>query len=120
MTAISFYPLKWEVPLNPKDEVDYTFNLLGNLLEVGEAPTSWDLVLSDASIAAGLTMGSGPYAKSLSGTIITVWFSIDPARQADTAFDGIGCWLDMTVSVDTNHSPPRARERTLMLRVARQ
>lgn len=118
--AITFSPMKWTQPLNPEDEVDYTFDLQGTLLEVGEGVTSWDLVLSVASIAAGLTLGSVAYVKTLTGTIVKVWFSIDPVHQDDAAFNGTGTWLDMEVSVVTNNTPPRIRSRTLLLRVSRQ
>lgn len=118
--TITLSPMKWTQPLNPKDEVDYTFDLQGTLLEVGEGVTSWDLVLSAASIAAGLTLGSAAYVKTLTGTVIKVWFSIDSAKINSTAFDGIGTWLDMEVSIVTNNTPPRPRSRTLLLRVSRQ
>jgi hypothetical protein len=118
--AITLSPLKWDQPLDPGDEVDYTFDLSGRLLEVGETVQTWNITLSDASIAAGLVLGSGDYAPSINGTVLKFWFSIDPARVADSAFDGIGVWLDMVVDITTTNTPPRVRNRTLLLRVCHQ
>lgn len=117
--AIPLSPLKWSQALNPGDEVDYTFDLAGNLLETGEAVASWSLTLSAASIAAGLQTGTGQYASSLTGTVLRFWFSINPSHIADSDFDGTGSWLDMTVEVTTNNSPPRIRNRTLLIHVSR-
>lgn len=118
--TISLNPLKWLQALNPGDEVDYTFDLAGNLLETGETVQSWSLTPSAASLAAGLILGSGQYTSSLTGTVLKFWFSIDPAHVSDTDFDGTGVWLDMTLEVTTTNAPPRIRNRTLLLRVARQ
>lgn len=118
--SISLSPLKWSQALNPGDEVDYTFDLAGNLLETGETVDVWSLTPSLASIAAGLIVGSGAYASALTGTVLKFWFSIDPAHVDDTTFDGTGTWLDMTVEVTTTNAPPRIRYRTLLLRVSRQ
>lgn len=115
-------PLQWLQPLDPRDEVDYTFQLMGTLLETGETVSdgNWALTPSAETIAAGLIVGSGPYASSLSGTQLTFWFSVAPAHVDDVAFNGTGIWLDFDLEVTTNNTPPRIRNRTLLLRVARQ
>jgi hypothetical protein len=125
-------PLKWTQPLNPKDEVEYTFDMAGRILETGETVDAWTLTFSDASIAAGLVEGTGEYATALgaivngefqidpNGTILRIWFSIDPTHQNDSAFDEAGIWLDMNVHVTTTNDPPRIRDRTLLLRICRQ
>lgn len=117
---IALTPLRWDVPLNPGDKDDYTIDLMGRLLETGEGVSTWSLTLSATSIAAGLVLGSGAYATSLTGTVLRIWFSIDPAHVADAAFDGLGTWLDMQVQVTTNNTPARIRNRTLLLRVCRE
>lgn len=129
--TVSLSPLKWQAALDPSDKVDYTIDLVGRLLEVGETVQSYTLTLSAASTAAGLTIGSGAYATALgsivngvftagSGTVLRIWFSIDPTHVNDTAFDGTGVWLDIQLQVTTTNSPARIRDRTLLLRVCRQ
>lgn len=129
--TVALAPLKWDSALNPEDQVDYTIDLVGRLLEVGETVQSYTLTLSAASIAAGLLIGSGAYATALgsvtngiftagAGTVLRIWFSVDPTHQADTDFAGTGVWLDMQLKVITTNTPPRTRERTLLLRVCQQ
>jgi hypothetical protein len=129
--TVALTPLKWDAALNPEDQVDYTIDLVGRLLEVGETVQSYTLTPSDTSVAAGLLIGSGPYASALgsitngiftagSGTVLRIWFSINSTNQANVGFFGTGVWLDMQLKVVTTNTPPRTRERTLLLRVCQQ
>lgn len=119
--AIALSALEWSQALNPGDTVDFDVDLTGRLLEVGETVASYTLTLSAASIAAGLVLGTGSYASSQpTATSLLFWFSIASGHVADSAFDGTGAVLDMELLVTTTNVPPRIRQRTLLLHVARQ
>jgi hypothetical protein len=120
--AIPSTAFKWSTAMDPTDVTDYLFDVTG-LLDTAnnEGVSSYTLTLASESVALGLTIGTGAYATSSPSTnVYRVWFSIDPAYQSNGAFDGGGTSLPMTLTITTNSSPARTRQRTLVLPVAQQ
>jgi hypothetical protein len=110
--------------MDPKDQVDYEIDLTGTveepgMLEDGEECASFDLTLLAESVAVGLELGTGSRAPVLINTNkgIRVWFEVDSAEWGNAAFDGAGATLPMELTVTTNTSPSRRRQRTLVLEV---
>lgn len=127
------YP--WTQIMDPADQVEYVVDLRGvdglatdGLLEPGELMDSWELVLGAESVALGLEVGTGDYAPTnpLDGdgnplvTSLLFWFSVDPEMQDDAAYSGEGAQLPMELTIVTNSTPARTRQRTLVLKVAQR
>ena len=112
--------------MDPADVVDYELGLGPDggddaLLEEGEQVADWTLTLSAEAVALGLEVGTGDYAPSQpTPTSFRFWFSVDALLQDDAAFDGAGASLAMELTIETDSTPARTRQRTLVLQVAQQ
>lgn len=114
--AIPPTALVWEEPMDPYDVVDYTIDttpLLSDLEDVA----SYTVVPLAESELLGLEVGTAEYAPSITDNVILVWLQVDPAFQANPAFSGAGQTLPLEVSITTNSSPPRKRQRTVVVKV---
>jgi hypothetical protein len=112
----------WDEQMDPKDVVDYVVDVSG-LLDTanGEGIASYTLTLNAEATALGLTLGTAGYAISQpTPTSYRIWFSISAGFQSNAAFDGTGTSLPMELTITTNSTPARTRQRTLVLKVAQQ
>jgi phage tail tape-measure protein len=115
----------WTQEMDPADIVDYQVTLAGTggLLETGETIASYTLTMSAEGAALGVTIGSvGSYAPSLinSSTGVKLWLSVGSGFQSNAAFSGTGVSVGIELTVVTNSSPARTRQRTLVVKVAQQ
>jgi hypothetical protein len=114
----------WGRTLDPTDLGDYVASLVGGtipLLQDGETFETYTLVPSAEAVALGLTIGDADgYEPVADGETLTIWLSIDEALRGDAAFDGEGVSLPLELTVETDSSPPRRWQRTLVVRVAHQ
>ena len=107
----------WTQSMDPYDILDYTINCAG-LLEGGELIGSFTLQPLSEAIALGLNIkNSGGYTtKLIDGTSINFWAEIIEEEQGNPKFAG-GVVLPMELTVITNSTPPRKKQRTLAIRV---
>ena len=116
--AIPTTAIVWAESMDPYDVLDYEADVT-NLLD-GSEVASFSVAPTAESLLAGLKVGTAEYAPLLSSKIIRVWFSINNANQGDPLFDGTGATLPVEISVTTNSTPPRKRQRTFVLKVAQR
>jgi hypothetical protein len=123
--AIPSKAVKWPEAMDPADLVDFTIDLRDAakpLLEPGEAVAVFDLVLPVEAVALGLVIeqGSGRDPVLISGgDSVRLWLSIDGPMREDPAFDK-GASLPVQITVTTDSSPSRRRQRTLLVEVIQQ
>lgn len=108
---------------DPYDRVEYLLNLDGTtgILETGEGVASYTVAVTAEAAALGLTIGTGDWAPSQpTATQIQFWIEVDSGFQSNAAYDDAGVDLGVEVSVTTNSTPARRRQRTCAIRVAQQ
>lgn len=119
--AVPAKAAKFAVEMDPAELLDFQLNLRGEklkLLAEGEICASYTLTLYPEAAALGFAIKTtGLYAPNNDGEVITVWFETDPSFWGNAAFDGNGTTFAMELTVNTDHSPPRRRQRTLILGV---
>lgn len=104
--------------IDPDDTVDFTFAITAgdassNLLQTGESVASYTLALTPESVAAGLQlMTGGGYGPCYSNYLFTFWVSVDPSKRQQAIFSA-GATLGVELTVVTDNTPPRVRNRTL-------
>jgi hypothetical protein len=106
--------------LDPHEELDWMAPC-SPLLELGEQIDSFEVVVLPEAAALGLTIMSGSgrdIALAENDTGIVMWLTIDDAFVGDAAFEGAGTALGMEVTIVTNSTPPRTRNRTFVVQVA--
>lgn len=114
--AIPATALVWAESMDPYDVVDYAVDCTA-ILDEGENIASYTVVPYAESTLLGLTTGTGAYATSLSGKILTIWLSVQAAKQEDPAFLGAGTSLPISLSITTSSTPARKKQRTLVVKV---
>ena len=118
--AIPTTATTWADTMDPSDLVDYTVDF-ANVLDVGESISTYTITPLSESTLLGLTVNTtGGYSNSLVGSKITMWLSIASANQSDAAFSGAGTSLPIEVAIVTNSTPPRKRQRTVVVKVAQK
>lgn len=108
----------WTPTMDPGDVVDYTIDLSAQdtLLGAGENVASFTATVLSEGIAVGFELGSGAYAPTNVGNVITLWFQVNPANQADAAFtDGVAVPIEL--EFDTDSTPARTYQRTFVVNV---
>jgi hypothetical protein len=107
----------WAQPMDPADRVDFIVQF-GDLLTGGEVIETATVTVLPEAAALGLTIitdaAHGP--SILNDTNIEIWFEIDDALQSDPAFNP-GASLPVQITVDTDATPPRRFQRTMVVRV---
>jgi hypothetical protein len=102
--------------LDPTDILDFQIDL-APILEIGEGITSCTATLPTESVLLGLEIKTtAGYATTLTGTILRIWLGIIPAEQANSAFVA-GVTLPIIITVTTNATPPRVKQRTVAVKV---
>lgn len=110
-------------PMDPYDRVDFLLTLDGadGMLEAGEGVASYTLTLLAEATALGLTIGTAAYAPSQpNAQSLRFYLEVDSGFQANAAFDGDGVTLGLELSITTDSTPARRRQRTIGVKVAQQ
>ena len=108
--------------LDPQEELDFKINL-SDLLEEGEAIDSWTLEPLPEATALGLTIMSGSGRDAVltdNATSVTFWLEVAEAFQDNAAFANGGTALPLQITVVTDASPARTRQRTFNVTVAQR
>ena len=107
----------WAETMDPYDVVDYKVDL-SPLLATGEAIASFTVLTLTESDLLGLTVGTSTYAPVLDAATnnITIWLSIAAGFQANAAFV-LGMTLPIEISIITDSSPSRRKQRTVAVKV---
>lgn len=106
--------------LDPHEELDWVAPC-APLLELGEQIDSFTVDLLPEAAALGLTVMSGSgrdIGLAENDTAIRMWLTIDDAFVANGSFEGTGTALGMEMTIVTNSTPPRTRNRTFAVQVA--
>jgi hypothetical protein len=109
--------------LDPHEILDFTFDAKP-LLEAGEAIAAgtWTIEVLPEGVAMGLvimTGGGRDPALAEANTQIDFWLEIHNDFKTDPEFEA-GIDLPFEVTVPTNASPNRVRQRTCVVRVVQQ
>jgi len=113
-------------PLDPKDILDQKVNLRQDdsdqtFLQPNESAASFTLVATAEATAAGLQiMTGGQRDPALSGNMVRFWLQIASGMQENAAFNGAGLTLGIELTITTNSTPSRTKQRTLAFQVAQQ
>ncbi len=113
-------------PMDPADIEHFTITITSasdgtGLLNDGEDVADYTLALTAEAIAAGLIIKEGDgYETELNGRSIGFWLEVDAEKQADAAFTGAGLALGLEVTVTTTATPPRVKQKTVVVQVAQQ
>jgi hypothetical protein len=118
---------KFEQTMDPTDLVDFEIDVTGRILEVGELASSYTLTLLAEAVALGLKvaegvadLGNAAYAPQLvTGNKIQFWLYVEAANRNDAAYTA-GVTLGMELTVNTNNTPPRRRQRSFSVEVVHQ
>ena len=105
----------WEEIMDPYDIVDYKIDL-STLLATGEEIASYSINIPAESQLYGLTLGTGTRAPSLNLMNLTLWLQVDSAFQSDPKFIK-GLTLPIEVTIVTNSTPSRRKQRTVAVKV---
>ena len=102
--------------LDPSDLLDYQIDV-SSLLETGESISTFTLTVPAESVLLGLTLNTtGGYATTLASNKIQFWVSIDPSKQGNAAFNSVAV-LPLELSIVTNSTPARKKQRTVAIQV---
>lgn len=112
---------RWRAPFDPSDRAPFAIDWSG-LLNSGEMIASIQkITMSAAGAALGVEIdtstGRAPIIDEAGGKITQCWFLVDPAFQADPAFQNGGVQIGLSVLVRTDSDPFKEYERTGVLQV---
>jgi len=117
--AIPLTAAVWEETMDPCDFVDYGVEYR-DLLQDDEEVTRFTVSLLTESTLLGLQLGTGPHAPKIDDEMVTIWLSVDPAKQEDAVYQGTGVNLPIEFTFFTNSQPERRRQRTAVVRVVQK
>lgn len=113
-------------PIDPADTEFFTIELTQGLtgtelLVPGENVASFSLSVTAEAVAAGLQIKTGSgYATTLNALQITFWACVGVSHQADAGFSGTGLALGIELTITTDATPPRVKQKTVVIQVAQQ
>jgi len=91
------------------------------LLDHGEDIASYTVTVTAEGGAAGLGIKEGGgYAITLLDDIVELYFEVAADMQSDPMFDGAGVSLPVELSLTTTATPPRKKQKTVLVKVAQQ
>lgn len=91
------------------------------LIMPGESIASFLFAVTAEAAAAGLRiMTEDNRAPTLTGLLLRFWLAVDPSMLGAAAFSGAGIDLGLELSVKTNSVPYRAKQKTIVVKVAQQ
>jgi hypothetical protein len=105
--------------MDPTDRVDFliVLNAAGGLLESGEGVSNYTLTVRSEGVALGLTISTGAWSPTTpDAQTIKFWLEVAAGNQSDIAFDA-GVTLGLELTINTNSSPSRRRQRTFAVKV---
>lgn len=114
---------------DPYDRVEWIAECAGAILEDGEEISTFTCVLDSAAVALGVSIvidgtrdpalvtGEGPAIPD--NTAIRYWLEVDPLERENVAFD-TGVKAAVTISITTNSTPSRRRQRTWVATLEQQ
>jgi hypothetical protein len=108
--------------MDPKEELDFAIDVAG-LLEVGENVASYTLSVFAEAVALGLAIMSGSGRNAFYSLVtkkVSFWLAIDVGNQSNVAYDGAGASLGLLLTIITDATPARTRQRTVVVRAAQQ
>ncbi len=111
-------------PIDPADIEIMQVTLqqgLDQILAPSEGVSSFTLGLTAEAAAAGLQIDTtGGRTTTLTGLVLTFWVSVSVGHQSDPLFDGSGTALGLLLTITTNGSPARVKQKTIAITVAQQ
>lgn len=108
----------WKDPMDPHDIVDYIVRL-DNLLEGNESVLSYSIKPVREALAMGLVINPDGYKSSIDDKRLQIWFGILELQQENVVFDK-EVILPIELTIVTNSTPPRRKQRTLGVKVVQQ
>lgn len=107
----------WPEALDPSELLDYEIDWSSILID-GEEIASYLVEVPAESLLYGLQVGvPGGYATTVTnGTVMRIWVSVAVGSRNDPDFI-TGITLPIEVTVTTDATPPRIRQRTLGVKV---
>jgi hypothetical protein len=112
--------------MDPADVLDWQATLSQGstgleMLQAGESVASFTVALTAEAIAAGLQINTtSGYATLIVGNVISFWLSVISGSQSSIAFAGAGLAVGIEITITTNASPARVKQRTVVITVAQQ
>lgn len=106
----------FEEVMDPEDLMEYEADMTP-LLDEGTEITSFTIALLPDAVLAGVgikTGGAYTAGLILANKGILFWLEVNEADREDPAFDA-GFKVGVVVTVNTNHVPPRRRQRTFVV-----
>ena len=103
----------WPESLDPSDILGFSINC-ANLLEPGENIASYTVTPGPEAALLGLQVPT----TAMSANVIAMWLSIDPAKETDNSFAGVGVGLPIEITINT--SMGRRWQRTVVVKVAQK
>jgi hypothetical protein len=116
----------FDYTMDPSDIVDFWATIsqgssLGDLLRDGENVADWTLTATAEAVAAGLqVLQTSDRVPHLVDRAFRFWLSVATARQSDDVFAGKGVELVTELTVNTDSTPSRRMQRSLIFKVAQQ
>lgn len=113
-------------PISPNDTEHFTLTLTRGstgveLLNPGENVASFEASVTAEGAAAGLEMlDGGGYSTTIEDLTLSFWATVNPANQVDPAFTGAGLSLGIEFTFTTDATPPRVKQKTVVIQVAKQ
>lgn len=108
--------------MDPRDLLDWEDEITQgsdpkDFLQPTEQVSSYELALTPEAAAVGLLLRQdAEYATTLTGRVLRFWLEVEPAMQSAPIFDaGVDVALEFTAW--TNNTPPRRKQRTIVVRV---
>lgn len=108
----------FETAADPADRVDWQIDLGDKILEAGESVWSWTLTVDSAAVALGVAISTeAGYTAALvnSNRSLRFWLEVASGFQSNSAFDGEGINVGLTLQVVTDSVPTRRVERTFVV-----
>jgi hypothetical protein len=99
---------------DPYDHVEWVMQCAGKILEEGEEIASFSAALDSGAIALGVSIDSGGATAPVrvdANQSVQIWLTVDPSFQDNPAFEA-GVQVAITLSITTNSTPARKRQRT--------
>lgn len=111
--------------LDPYELLEFEPTITGatGLLEDGESISSFTLTAGAEAAALGISISTeaGYVASTIDAARgVRFWMEVAGGFQQNAAFDGEGVAVPIVLSLTTNNSPARRRQRTMIVRVKQQ
>jgi hypothetical protein len=121
--------------LDPRDVLDFKVALsqaaedaaVAPMLLLGEGVDKLVVAVTSEAAAVGFKIVSGnvggvtyPAPFLDSSNVVNYWATVDDARRGDAVFNNDGVTVGVEITITTNNSPAREKQRTVGHKVAQQ